>query len=127
MRAAIIERYGPPEVVVIREVPTPVPGEDEILVRITTTTVNSGDARVRALRVPAGLSLMMRFALGFNGPKQQINGFEATGVVEAVGSRVTKFKPGDRVIGSHGFKFGLHAEYATFTEADALAIYRAAY
>jgi len=120
MRAAIIERYGPPEVVVIREVPTPVPNEDEILVRITTTTVNSGDARVRGLRVPRGMSLMMRFALGFNGPKQQIGGFEAAGVVEAVGSRVTKFRPGDRVVGSHGFKFGLHAEYATFLETDAV-------
>ncbi len=120
MRAAVVERYGPPEVVQIREVPTPVPGDDEILVRITATTVNSGDARVRGLRVPRGMGLMMRFALGFSGPKQKVLGFEAAGIVEAVGARVSKFKPGDRVVGSHGFKFGLHAEYATFTEADAL-------
>lgn len=120
MRAAVIDHYGPPEVVQIREVPKPVPGDDEILVRIRATTVNSGDARVRGLRVPRGMSLMMRFALGWSGPRQKIGGFEAAGVVEAVGSRVTRFRPGDRVVGSHGFKFGLHAEYATFTEADAL-------
>ncbi len=120
MRAAVIDRYGPPDVIEIREVPTPVPGPDDILVRITTTTVNSGDARVRGLNVPRGMTLMMRLALGWSGPKQKIGGFEAAGVVEAVGANVTKFKPGDRVVGSHGFKFGLHAEYATFTEADAL-------
>lgn len=120
MRAAVIDRYGPPEVVQIREVPTPVPGAGEILVRVTATTVNSGDARVRGLRVPRGMTLMMRLALGFNGPKQKIGGFEAAGVVEAVGEGVTRFRPDDRVAGSHGFKFGLHAEYALFTEADAL-------
>lgn len=120
MKAAVIDRYGPPEVVQIREVPTPVPGPDEIRVRITATTVNSGDARIRGLNVPFGMKTMMRFVIGFNAPKQPIGGFEAAGVVDQVGANITKFKPGDRVIGSHGFKFGLHAEYALFTEADAL-------
>ena len=120
MRAAVIDRYGPPEVIEIREVPTPVPGDGEILVRITVTTVNSGDARVRGLNVPRGMTLMMRLSLGWSGPKQKVGGFEAAGVAESIGAGVTNFKPGDRVVGSHGFKFGLHAEYATFTEADAL-------
>ncbi|MEQ1901390.1 MAG: NAD(P)-dependent alcohol dehydrogenase [Devosia sp.] len=120
MKAAVVDRYGPPEVVQIREVPKPVPSDNEILVRIRTTTVNSGDARVRALRVPRGLGLLMRFGMGFNGPKTKIGGFEAAGVVEAVGANVTRFKPGDRAVGSHGFKFGLHAEFATFAETDAI-------
>jgi NADPH:quinone reductase-like Zn-dependent oxidoreductase len=120
MKAAVTDRYGPPEVIEIREVPTPVPGDNEILVRITVTTVNSGDSRVRGLNVPRGMTLMMRLALGWSGPKQKVGGFEGAGVVESVGAGITKFKPGDRVVGSHGFKFGLHAEYATFTEADAL-------
>jgi NADPH:quinone reductase-like Zn-dependent oxidoreductase len=122
MRAAVIERYGPPEVVVLREMPKPVPGDDDILVRIHAVTVNSGDARVRALRVPGGMGFAMRLSLGFNGPKQPISGFEGAGEVEAVGRNVTKFKPGDRVVGSHGFKFGLHAEYVTFAETGALAV-----
>jgi len=121
MRAALIDRYGPPEVVRIAEVPDPTPGPDELLVRIRATTVNSGDARVRALRVPRGLSLMMRLALGWNGPRQKIGGFEAAGIVEQVGANVTRFRVGDRVVASHGFKFGLHAERATFTESDAVA------
>lgn len=120
MKAAVIDRYGPPEVVDIREVPKPVPGDGDILVQITATTVNSGDARIRGLNAPRGMGLMMRLALGWSGPRQKIGGFEAAGIVEAVGANVTKFRPGDRVVGSHGFKFGLHAEYACFTEADAL-------
>ena len=60
MKAAVCERYGPPEVVQIREVPTPVPADNEVLVKGAATTVNSGDARLRALRVPRGMSLPVR-------------------------------------------------------------------
>src|SRR5690606_39759999 len=70
MRAAVVERYGPPEVVEIREVPTPAPGADEILVRIRAITVNSGDARVRALRVPGGMGPLMRLSLGWSGDRK---------------------------------------------------------
>lgn len=126
MRAAVVERYGPPEAVVIREVPTPIPGDNDILVRIHATTVNSGDARVRGLNVPGGavFAALMRLSLGFNAPKQPIGGFEAAGEVVAVGPNVTEFKVGDRVAGSHGFRFGLHTEYATFTVGgeDAVAL-----
>lgn len=123
MKAAVIERYGPPEVVKLREVPTPVPGDDEILVRARATTVNSGDARVRGINIPGGplFGLLMRLSLGFSRPKQQIQGFEISGDVEAVGRNVTGFKVGDRVVGSHGFGFGLHAEYATFKPTDPVA------
>jgi NADPH:quinone reductase-like Zn-dependent oxidoreductase len=124
MKAAVVERYGPPEVVKLREMPTPVAGDDEILVRARATTVNSGDARVRGINVPGGpvFGFLMRLALGFNGPKQPIQGFEMAGDVEAVGRNVTRYKVGDRVVGSHGFKFGLHAEYATFTDSDPVAL-----
>jgi NADPH:quinone reductase-like Zn-dependent oxidoreductase len=69
MKVAVCARYGPPEVVQIREVPKPVPADGEVLVKAFATTVNSGDARVRALRVPRGLRLPMRLALGFTKPK----------------------------------------------------------
>ena len=87
MKAAVCERYGPPEVVQIREVPKPVPADGEVLVKAFATTVNSGDTRVRALRVPRGLRLPMRLKLGFTKPKQPILGFEMAGQVEAVGRR----------------------------------------
>ncbi len=122
MKAIVFERYGPPEVLQMREVPKPVPTDNEILVAIHATTVNSGDARMRALRVPRGLSLPVRFTLGFFGPKQPILGFDLAGEVEAAGRSVTKFKPGDRVIGSAGFKFGCHAEYRCLPEDGAVAL-----
>ena len=76
MKAAVCERYGPPEVVQIRNVAAPVPADNEVLVKGAATTVNSGDARVRALRVQRGMSLPVRLKLGFSKPKQPVLGFE---------------------------------------------------
>lgn len=121
MKAAVIERYGPPEVVRIKDVPTPVPADDEVLVESHAVTVNSGDARVRALRVPRGVSPLMRLRLGFRGPRQPVMGFEVAGRVEAVGSAVTAFAPGDRVVASRGFKFGCHAEHVVVAEDGLIA------
>ncbi len=121
MRAAVIARYGPPEVVQIKDVPTPVPADDEVLVEAFATTVNSGDARVRALRVPRGVRPLMRLRLGFSGPRQPIMGFETAGRVEAVGSAVAAFQPGDRVVASRGFDFGCHAEHVTVAEGGLIA------
>jgi NADPH:quinone reductase-like Zn-dependent oxidoreductase len=121
MKAAVCERYGPPEVVQIREVPKPVPADGEVLVKVFATTVNSGDTRVRALRVPRGLSLPMRLRLGLTKPKQPVFGFEMAGQVEAAGTAVTRFQPGDRVVASRGFDFGCHAEHVTVAERGAMA------
>ncbi len=121
MKAAVCERYGPPEVVQIHEVPTPQPATDEVLVRAIATTVNSGDARMRALRVPRGLGLPMRLKLGITKPKQPIFGFDVAGHVEAVGSAVTSFRPGDLVVASRAFAFGCHAEYVCVEETGAIA------
>jgi NADPH:quinone reductase-like Zn-dependent oxidoreductase len=121
MKAAVCERYGPPEVVRIREVPKPVPADGEVLVKAFATTVNSGDARLRALRVPRGLSLLVRLSSGLTKPRKSIFGFDVAGQVEAVGSAVTSFQPGDRVVASRGFDFGCHADYVTVTEQGAIA------
>lgn len=122
MKAAVVERYGPPEVVRIADVPKPVPADNEVLVRVHATTVNSGDARVRAMRVPRGVGLLARLQLGFSRPKQAVSGFEAAGTIEAVGKGVTRFRAGDRVVASRGFGFGCHAEYITVAEDGALAV-----
>ncbi|HEY3142835.1 MAG TPA: NAD(P)-dependent alcohol dehydrogenase [Acidimicrobiales bacterium] len=121
MKAAVCERYGPPEVVQVREVPKPVPADDEVLVKALATAVNSGDARLRALRVPRGLKLPVRLQLGITKPRRPIFGFEMAGQVEAVGTAVTHFQPGDRVVASRGFDLGCHAEYATVAEQGAIA------
>ncbi|MGE4295227.1 MAG: NAD(P)-dependent alcohol dehydrogenase [Campylobacterales bacterium] len=116
MKAAICEKYGPPEVVQIREVPKPAPKDNELLIRVLATTVSAGDSRVRGLRVPAGFAFLMRLALGFGGPRQPVLGTELSGVVEAVGHSVTRFRPGDAVFAFTDMAMGCHAEYCCVAE-----------
>jgi NADPH:quinone reductase-like Zn-dependent oxidoreductase len=121
VKAAVCERYGPPEVVRIREVPTPAAADREVLVRASATTVNSGDARLRALRVPRGMSLPVRLRVGVTKPRQPVFGLDVAGRVEAVSEAVTRFQPGDRVLASRGFDFGCHAEFVIVDEDGAIA------
>jgi len=120
MKAAVYDRYGPPEVVYIKEVPTPEPKDDEVLVRIHATTVNSGDWRVRSLEVPSGFGLLVRLAMGIFAPRNKILGMEFSGVVEAIGKDVTKFQVGDAVFS--GPELGCHAEYRTVPEDGPIAL-----
>lgn len=121
MRAAVVTRYGAPEVVALREVPRPTPGPNELLIRVRATTVSSGDARVRARRVPAGMGFLMRLALGWNVPRQPVLGTECAGVVEAVGTAVTRFRVGDAVVAFPGASMGAHAEYVCVREDGPVA------
>lgn len=121
MKAAVCERYGPPEVVQIKDVPMPVPKAGELLVESRAATVNSGDARLRALRVPRGMSALVRVTMGVTKPRRPVLGFEAAGRVTEVASGVTDFQPGDRVVASRGFRFGCHAEYITVAEHGQVA------
>lgn len=120
MKACVCDRYGRPERVSVREVPTPVPGPSEVLVRIIASTVSAADSRVRALRVPRGMATAARLALGLRGPRKRVLGTELAGVVVAIGARVTRFAVGDRVLGFPGADFGCHAEYRVMAEADEL-------
>lgn len=122
MRAVICERYGGPEVLKIVELPKPEPGEKDVLIKTHASTVNSGDVRMRALRVPLGLGIVVRLSMGFFKLRQPILGFDLAGEVEAVGSRVTRFKPGERVLGSGDFALGCHAEYRCLPQDGALVI-----
>jgi len=118
MRAAVVDRYGPPEAVVVREVPRPVPGADEVLVRVAVAAVDSGDARIRAARFPAGFAPLARPALGLRGPRRSVLGNAFSGTVAAVGAGVGDFSPGDEVCGMPGAtRMGAHAEYLTVPAA----------
>lgn len=118
MQAAVQTAYGGPDVVVIRHIPKPVPRENEVLVRIVATTVTSGDARLRAFRVPASMWLPARLLLGIFRPRKTVLGSEYSGEVVATGAEVTRFKVGDRVFGMH--VYGCHAEYKVVPEASAI-------
>lgn len=122
MKAVVYEQYGGPEVLHFTEVATPVPKDDEVLIRIYATTVTAGDWRVRSLKVPQGFGLLSRLAIGVTRPRQPILGSELSGVITAVGKGVTKFKAGDAVFAFPGVRLGCHAEYRCMSEDAAVAL-----
>jgi NADPH:quinone reductase-like Zn-dependent oxidoreductase len=122
MQVILCARYGPPEVLRMASRPIPVPGTGEVRVRVLATAVNSGDVRVRGLRVDGFLRLVMRVVLGFTGPRKPVLGTVFAGVVDRVGEGVTDFRPGDEIFGSTGFGFGTYAEYVTLPAAGTVAL-----
>jgi NADPH:quinone reductase-like Zn-dependent oxidoreductase len=116
MKAAVHDRYGPPEVVRIAEVPKPAPKAGELLVRVHATTVNRTDCSFRAAH-----PFFVRLLTGLSRPRHPVLGTEFAGEVEAVGDGVTSFKEGDRVFGFSGRTFGAHAEYLAFPEKGPVA------
>jgi NADPH:quinone reductase-like Zn-dependent oxidoreductase len=122
MKAVVYEQYGGPEVLRFTEVATPVPKDDEVLIKIHATTVTAGDWRVRSLEVPKGFGWLSRLAIGVTRPRQPILGSELSGVITAVGKGITKFKPGDDVFAFPGIRMGCHAEYRCMSEEAALAL-----
>lgn len=116
MQAWFCRRYGGPEVLALQAVPRPVPQPGEILVRVRATTVSAGDWRVRSLTMPPGFGPVARLALGVRRPRQPILGTDLAGVVEAVGAGVTRFRPGDAVVGFPGARMRSHAEFRALPE-----------
>jgi NADPH:quinone reductase-like Zn-dependent oxidoreductase len=104
MKAIVQRRFGSPDVLRLEEVDRPVPREDEVLVRVCAAAVNIGDWHL--LR---GIPYVMRLGLGLRRPRREIPGRDIAGQVEAVGSRVEHFRPGDEVF---GWCSGAFAEYA---------------
>ncbi len=111
MRAAVASAYGPPEVIRVKEIPTPEPKDDEVLIRIRAAGISAGDTELRTFHFPAWFWIPLRLYFGVFKPRFKVFGTEFAGVVESVGSKVHAFKPGDRVFGSTGARFGTHAEY----------------
>ena len=122
MRAAVVHRFGGPEVVKVERVPKPVPKADELLVRVHASTVSIADHRTRSRDLPKGMWFYVPLALGVFRPRKPVLGMDAAGVVEAVGDEVTGFAPGDEVIAMLGSSFGAHAEYVRVPQADAIAL-----
>lgn len=120
MRAAVYRKYGPPDVVSIEDMPRPVPGARDVLVRVAASSVTSGDARMRAFNLPKPFAIPGRLMLGIFGPRKKVLGVEFAGTVEAVGKAVTKYRPGDRVFGID--VFSCHAEYKLVRENECVAL-----
>lgn len=122
MKAAVCEAYGPPEVLTIKELEKPVPGDGDVLIKVHASSVNAADCNMRGLTyIPSGLGFLARLMLGVNKPKISIQGSALSGVVEAVGKDVQAFKAGDEVYGS-GPKLGGYGEFASWPEKGSLAL-----
>ena len=122
MKAIVATKYGPPEVLQLREVAKPVPGDNEVLIKVYATTVTAGDARVRGFIVPPSAWLPARLTLGLRKPRKAIPGMVLAGEVEAVGKGVTRFKKGDQVYTYDITRLSTYAEYACVPESSALAL-----
>lgn len=117
MKATVYTHYGRPEVLQLTEVPTPTPKDNEILLRIKATAVNSGDVRLRKADPFA-----VRFIFGLLKPKFNILGSVYSGEVERVGNQVKSFNVGDQVFGHTDMRFGAYAEYLCIPEDGSLAL-----
>jgi NADPH:quinone reductase-like Zn-dependent oxidoreductase len=115
MRIVMQSRYGGPEVLEIREVPRPAPGENEVLVRVEAFSVTLADCAFRKAD-----PFIVRFFGGLLRPRDLVLGDDIGGVVEAVGSKVTRFAVGEAVFGSVGSNLGGAAEYVCLSEDEAI-------
>ena len=118
MKAVICTKYGPPEVLQIREVEKPVPGKNEICIKIFATAVTASDCIVRGFKLPRWhpIGLLMGLVLGFTKPRKPVLGMVLAGEVESVGKDVKQFRQGDQVFGwtlkpGIAVRFGTYAEY----------------
>jgi len=122
MKAAVCTRYGPPEVLQLRELEKPTPKDDEVLVRVHAATVTAGDCELRSLKLPLSWQLIARIGFGFRGPRKKILGQELAGEIESVGKAVRLFKKGDQVFAFTGLRLGAWAEYNCLPENGWMAI-----
>ena len=115
MKAIVYSKYGPPEVAVLMEVPKPSPKDNEVLVKVYSSTVSRTDSGFRSAEY-----FISRFWTGLLRPKNQILGCEFAGIIEETGQRVTTFKKGDKVFGFNDKTCGGHGEYLTIADTDSV-------
>ncbi|PLX11165.1 MAG: NAD(P)-dependent alcohol dehydrogenase, partial [Marinilabiliales bacterium] len=111
MKAVICEKYGPPEVLTLKDLERPVPKDNEVVIKVHASSVNAADCNIRGLTyIPSGLGFLARLMLGYNKPKISVMGSIFAGIIEEVGKDVQNLKQGDEVFGTSP-ELGAYAEY----------------
>jgi NADPH:quinone reductase-like Zn-dependent oxidoreductase len=118
MKAIICTKYGPPEVLQLKEVEKPAPKDDEVLIKIYATAVTASDIYIRGSQIPIQYWIPMRLMIGLTKPRKSIIGLVLAGEIESAGKNIKRFKAGDQVYGLTGFGFGAYAEYKCMKETD---------
>jgi NADPH:quinone reductase-like Zn-dependent oxidoreductase len=122
MKAIFCTKYGPPEVLQLKEIEKPEPGDGEVLVKIHATSVTASDCIIRGFMLPLSMWIPGRLALGITKPRKAILGLVLSGVIEGVGDHVRQFKKGDRVFAHTYMRFGTYAEYTCLPETCAITL-----
>ncbi|MFC1964786.1 NAD(P)-dependent alcohol dehydrogenase [Chloroflexota bacterium] len=122
MKAIVYTKYGPPEVLQLKEVEKPIPKDNEVLIRVYATTVTKGDVTDRSMAVSLWAWLPTRIVFGLIRPRRTIPGADLAGEIEAVGKDVKLFKKSDQIFGSTGWGSGAYAEYISLPEDGIVAI-----
>jgi NADPH:quinone reductase-like Zn-dependent oxidoreductase len=118
MKAFICTKYGPPEVLQLKEVEKPIPKDNEVLIKIYATAVTASDIFIRGSQIPIQFLIPMRLMLGISKPRIPIIGLVLAGEIESIGKNVKIFRIGDQVYGLSGFGLGAYAEYKCMKETD---------
>jgi NADPH:quinone reductase-like Zn-dependent oxidoreductase len=121
LKAVVCTRYGPPEVLQVKELATPVPRKNEVRIRISATAVTSSDCYLRGLRLSPAYRIMARLTIGWNAPRQPVLGLVLSGEIDSLGPDAKSFEVGDRVFGFNRHLFGTYAQYACWPEDGLLA------
>lgn len=118
MKAVVCTKYGPPEVLQIKDMEKPAPRNDEVLIKIHATAVTASDIFIRGSQIPVRYRIPMRLIIGLTKPRKSIIGLVLSGEIESVGTDIKRFKTGDKVYGVTGFGLGAYAEYKCMKETD---------
>lgn len=118
MKAVVYTKYGPPEVLRLTQYEKPVPKADEILIKICATSVTNSDLFIRSSKVALRMLIPFRLMLGIRKPRKAIIGEVFAGIVDKVGTKITRFRVGDQLYGLTGFSLGAYAEYKCMKEVD---------
>ena len=122
MKAIVYAKYGPPDVLELKEVEKPTPKDNEVLIRIYAATVTAGDCEIRSFKFPTLFWLPLRILFGLIKPRRNILGQELAGEIEAVGKDVKLFSKGDQVFAPTQMNMGAYAEYVCLPSTYAMAI-----